>query len=79
MHTINGKHYYTTSEVCEQFGITAKTWNKWRVAYGVKQYSVGRLILFPISEIDRIMQESETTYTKNATSRGRRPKEGGNK
>lgn len=77
MHTINGKHYYTSSEVCEQFGVTAKTWNRWREAYGVRQYAVGRLVLFPVSEIDRIMRESESTYSKNSTGKGRRPGKGG--
>lgn len=79
MHIINGKHYYTTSEVCEQFGITTKTWSTWRERYKIRQHAVGRLVLFPVSEIERIMQESSSVYIRHEKNKGKTPKEGGDK
>lgn len=77
MKEINGKKFYTTAEVCKQFGFSRNTWNAVREKHQVRQFTVGRTIYFPASEIDRIMEESETSYHKGDYARRLRNKAAG--
>lgn len=77
MKTINGKTYYTSAEVCKQFGISRSMWDAWRERYGVVQFTVGHMNYFPASELDRLLKENETRFKSGEWARQRRNKVAG--
>ena len=74
MKVINGKTYYTTAEICKQFGISRNTWNVWRERFDVVQFTVGHVVLYPASELDRLLRENETRFKNGAWARQHRNK-----
>lgn len=53
--TIEGERYLTTEEVCECFGISRRALQNYRDERTIPHTSVAGKILYPLSEIERIL------------------------
>ena len=62
MIVINEKKYFDTDDVCKMFHTTPHTWNKWRSKYCIKHVRIGKRLLFPQDEIERMLKQCEGTY-----------------
>ena len=56
---IDGETYYSTMEVCDMFGVSRNTWDRWRRLYNVKHAAIGHRRFFPNTELKRLMERTE--------------------
>lgn len=52
------EEYLTTEQACSMLGITANTFARYRKRYHIKTSQVGRNILTPRSEIDKLINNT---------------------
>ena len=60
MKKVNDIEYLTNEEMCQKFGISRSTWKRWRRRYRVEYVAIGRQLLYPQTEVDRIIKEAKT-------------------